>query len=56
MVRSCQRLCGCEPHLRSRRPLQIQRQQPRENLLIGQIVRPAVGGADRSVEAAVRLR
>ncbi len=36
------------------RPFQIQRQQPRQNLLVAQIVRPAVGVEDGSVEPLVR--
>ena len=36
------------------RPRQIQRQQPRQDFLIRQILRPAVGGADRGVEPTLR--
>ena len=34
---------------------QIERQQPRQDFLIGQIRGPAVGGADRGVEFAMRV-
>ncbi len=36
------------------RPRQIQRQQLRQNLLVRQILRPAVGGTDRGIEPAMR--
>lgn len=35
------------------RPFQIQRQQPRQDLLIRQFARPAVGGEYGGVEAAM---
>ena len=37
------------------RLLQIQRQQPFQNLFVAQIVWPAVGGEDRGVELFVRI-
>lgn len=39
----------------SRRPLQIERQQPRQDLVVAQVVRPAVGLEYRRVEPLVRL-
>ncbi len=34
-------------------PFQIQRQQPRQDLFVAQVVRPAVGGADRGIQRAM---
>ena len=39
---------------RKPRTHQIQRQQPRQHLLVAQIIRPAVGGEERGVETCVR--
>jgi hypothetical protein len=36
-----------------RHPPQVEREQPLQNLLVAEVGRPAVGGGDGSVEAAV---
>jgi hypothetical protein len=46
ICRCCALLCSS---------FQVQRQQPAQDLVVAQVVGPAVGRADRRVELAVRL-
>lgn len=34
-------------------PFQIERQQPRQNIVIAQVIRPAIGGKDGGIEFLV---